>query len=374
MNHDSGAGRRPRRPRLPGLPAFAGRRPLAALLTAALTAVGLATLPTARAQQPAAATAADEPAPTEQVLTWTADNDLDSYETQPVEAVAGPATLVFENSEATGNTTGMAHTLTFDVSNSEYNNDVRVNILANPNDANGGRHEVEVELTPGTYRFFCALPGHLAMQGTLVVSEDDDGGGGEEDTTPPVVTPEITGEQDADGGYLGGATVELTATDDGSGVAGIEYAVGATRYQPYTEPIVLDQPGRHRVTYRATDVAGNVSISEYLLLDVVEAPGGGEDGTPPEVTAEVTGEQDAAGDYLAMATVELTATDADSAVAGVEYALGDGAFTDYTAPFMVHEPGEHTVTYRATDTAGNVSPTDSTTFTVVAGETPGHQH
>ncbi|GAA3879140.1 OmpL47-type beta-barrel domain-containing protein [Streptomyces sedi] len=348
-----------------------GWRPLAALLTVSLAGLGLATLPAAQAQPSGQSAVADEPAE-DQVLTWTADNDLDSYETAPVEAVAGPATLVFENSEATGNTTGMAHTLTFDVSNSDYNNDVRVNLLANPNDAKGGKHEIDVELTPGTYRYFCTIPGHLAMQGTLVVTEGDDGGGGEEDTTAPEVTHEITGEQNEDGAYVGSATVALTATDDDSGVESVDYAVGATVFQPYEEPFVLDEPGTHRVTYRATDVAGNVSTSQMTYIDVVEGPPGEEDTTAPEVTAEVTGEQDADGAYVAMATVELTATDEESGVANVEYALGDGEFTEYTDPFMVHDLGETTVTYRATDAAGNVSEDATTTFTVVEGEMPSH--
>lgn len=370
MTHTSTEGERARASRW-----RRGWRPLATLLTVSLAGLGLAALPAAQAQPAGQVTAADEPRAADQVLTWTADNDLDSYESAPVEAVAGPATLVFENSEATGNTTGMAHTLTFDVSNSEYNNDVRVNILANPNDANDGRHEVEVELTPGTYRYFCTIPGHLAMQGTLVVTED--GGGGGEDTTPPEVTAEVTGEQDADGAYVGSATVELTATDDDSGVESIEYAIGTTAFAPYEEPVVLDEPGSHRLTYRATDVAGNVSASQTETIDVVEgSPGGEDDTTPPRVTSDVTIEvapaTDPDGALTGMTTVELAATDEESEVASIEYAVGDGEVTTYTEPFMVHELGETTLTYRATDTAGNVSDDATVTFTVVAAEAPAH--
>ncbi|WP_062214805.1 plastocyanin/azurin family copper-binding protein [Streptomyces sp. NBRC 109706] len=378
MTHESALGEDPQERRTPRR----RWRPLAAAVSLSVAALGLAALPSAQAQQPASAAvlmpAVDEPEPdpepAEQVLTWTADDDLDSYETAPVEAVAGPATLVFENSVDTGNTTGMAHTLTFDVSNSQYNNDVRVNILANPNDAKGGLHEIDVELTPGTYRYFCTIPGHLAMQGTLVVTEDG-GGGGEDDVTPPEVTATVDGEQDADGAYLGSATVELTATDDDSGVESIDYAVGTTAFAAYEEPIVLDTPGSHRVTYRATDVAGNVSTSESVTVDVVEAPGGGEDTTPPEVVATVEGEQDADDAYLGMATVTLDATDDGSGVDTVEYALDDDEeFVAYTAPFMVHDLGEQTVTFRATDLAGNVSEEETVTFTVVSGGGPVHHH
>ena len=58
----------------------------------------------------------------------------------PTTAVAGATTIVFENSAATGNTTGMQHTLTFDTGDPRYNKDVNINIVADPSDASGGRH------------------------------------------------------------------------------------------------------------------------------------------------------------------------------------------------------------------------------------------
>src|SRR5688572_12980590 len=73
-----------------------------------------------------------------QTLTWTADNDISKYLTVPGQAVAGATTVVFENSAATGNTTGMPHTLTFDTTTDGYNHDVNLNILASPFDANNG--------------------------------------------------------------------------------------------------------------------------------------------------------------------------------------------------------------------------------------------
>ncbi|CAM5588065.1 hypothetical protein SALBM311S_04303 [Streptomyces alboniger] len=50
----------------------------------------------------------------------------------------------------------------------------------------------------------------------------------------------------------------------------------------------------------------------------------------------------------------------------MEYAVGSGAWQPYTAPVMVHQVGAHTVRYRATDKAGNVSAEKSVQFTVVA--------
>ncbi|HET6480292.1 MAG TPA: plastocyanin/azurin family copper-binding protein, partial [Actinoplanes sp.] len=111
------------------------------------------------------------PAAAAQTLTWTTDDQITRYKSFPTQAVAGATTIVFENSAATGNTTGMPHTLTFDTSTEGYNHDVNLNILANPFDPQGGRHEATVTLTPGRYRYFCSIPGHGQMVGEFVVTD-----------------------------------------------------------------------------------------------------------------------------------------------------------------------------------------------------------
>ncbi|MDG4786074.1 DUF1080 domain-containing protein [Micromonospora sp. WMMD1102] len=297
-----------------------------------------------------------------QVLTWTAGDSTQAYVSAPTTAVAGPATLVFENSVATGNTTGMQHTLTFDTGNPEYNQDVDVNILADPFDSNQGRWTVDVVLSPGTYRYFCAIPGHGTMNGLLVVS------GGGEDTTPPTVTAEVSGAQDEDGAYVGAATVTLAAADTGSGVGRVEYSLDGGPYGTYSAPVTVSAAGEHTVTYRATDVAGNTSTPGSVTFTVA-APND-PDTTAPTVTAAVTGEQDEDGGYVGTATVTLTATDTESGVERVEYSLDGAEYATYTAPVTVSTAGQHTITYRATDQAGNTSPVQSSTFQVVAPSDP----
>lgn len=333
------------------------RRMWAALLAGLLMVLGLQA--TSASGQPAKAPAA---AAADQVLTWTAGDDITKYASAPETAVAGPATIVFENSEATGNTTGMPHTLTFMTSDPAYNQDVQLNILANPNDAEGGKHTAEVTLTPGTYMYHCTIPGHGQMTGVLVVTE----GGGGEDTTAPATSAEVGGTQNADGAYVGSATVSIAATDEGgSGVERIEYALGADgAWQPYTTPVVVDQVGEHTVRYRAFDKAGNAA-EEKSVTFAVAAPDT-DDTTAPETSATVSGDKNAEGAYIDMATVTVTASDTGSGVNTIEYAVGDGAWTAYTAPVMVHEVGEHTVRYRATDKAGNVAAEKSVAFTVAA--------
>lgn len=329
------------------------QRLLTVLLAALLMMLGLQSTSTAQPERTVAA---------EQVLTWTAGDDITKYNSAPATAVAGTATIVFENSAATGNTTGMPHTLTFVTSDPEFNNDVELNILANPNDDMGGRHTAEVTLTPGRYFYHCTIPGHGQMQGILVVTE-----GSGEDTTAPSAAAQVTGTQNAQGQYVGSASVAVTATDEagGSGVDRIEYATGDTgAWQPYTAPVAFDHVGGHTVRYRAVDKAGNVSAEKSVDFTVVARPS--DDTAPPDTSATVSGEQNPDGTYLDMATVTVSASDTGSGVNTIEYAVNDGSWQPYTMPVMVHQVGTHTVRYRATDKAGNVAAEKSVRFTVVA--------
>lgn len=324
------------------------RRALAAALGAA---VGMALL-----VAPPAVTSLAAPAAA-QVLTWTAGDSITGYLSVPSGAVVGPATVVFENSAATGNTTGMPHTLTFDTTTPGFNHDVSLNILASPFDAGNGHHEAQATFTPGRYRYFCSIPGHQ-MVGELVVT------GGVPDTTPPTVSAVVSGNQDPSGAYIGSATVTVSATDSGSGVATVEYELDDTGFLPYTGPVVVNRLGDHSVLYRATDVAGNVSPVGSVPFRVVE--GQPPDTTPPTVSAVVSGDRDPTGNYVGSAMVTVSASDAGSGVDRVEYSLDGGPFVLYSAPVVVSAVGSHMVHYRATDRAGNVSPEQMVMFTVVA--------
>ncbi|MEK8225467.1 hypothetical protein NKG05_04025 [Oerskovia sp. M15] len=57
-----------------------------------------------------------------------------------------------------------------------------------------------------------------------------------------------------------------------------------------------------------------------------------------------------------------------SGVASVEHDLDGAGWAPYTGPVVVTGPGEHTLAYRATDEAGNVSEVASVTLTVVVAQ------
>lgn len=180
------------------------------------------------------------------------------------------------------------------------------------------------------------------------------------DTTPPAVTSEVTGNKDTAGNYLDAATVKLTATDAGSGVDKVEYKVDDGAWTAYTAPVAVTAPGMHMFHYRASDKVGNVSPEGMEHFTVVSS-----DTTAPTTSIVVSGDLDGSWSYIGSATINLSATDAGSGVDKVEYTLDGGAWTVYTAPVKVTALGTHTVSYRASDKAGNVSSEQGGAFTIV---------
>jgi hypothetical protein len=184
-----------------------------------------------------------------------------------------------------------------------------------------------------------------------------------QDTTPPTVNATVAGEREPDGDYIGLATVTVTASDSGSGVASVEYSLDGAPFAAYTAPVEVRTTGAHTVRYRATDVAGNVSPIGSTSFTVVQPQV--EDVVPPETSATVSGTRDPSGSYIDTATVTVTATDTQSGVDSVEYSLDGGAWTAYGGPIAVGTAGPHSVRYRATDNEGNVAAEKTVTFTVV---------
>ena len=232
--------------------------------------------PGARGASGAAASAAER-----RPLTWTGRRRHHPLQVRADHGGAGATTIVFENSAATGNTTGMPHTLTFDTTTEGYNHDVNLNILASPFDANNGRHQATVTLTPGRYRYFCSIPGHSQMVGEFVVT----GGGGERHHAADGQRRRSSGDRDA--------SRRLHRRGDGDGhrhrrrapaSTTVEYQVDDTSFLPYTAPVVVTAIGDHSVQFRATDEAGNVSPVGSVAFTVV-APAA-EDTTPPTVAVD----------------------------------------------------------------------------------------
>ncbi|BCY08511.1 family 43 glycosylhydrolase [Actinoplanes sp. L3-i22] len=201
-----------------------------------------------------------------------------------------------------------------------------------------------------------AAPGHLTVRGTVlgyaaaqisaqvtVISPEDTEG----DSTAPALTLTPSGSAGTAGWFRSAVKVRAAATDDRGGrmklstkVDGGEPVVAnPVRYTDVT----VSGDGRHTVTATATDRAGNVSTAANLPVDI--------DTTAPTTSAAV-------GDDRA---VTVTGTDATSGLSGIEYAIDTGAWQTYAGPVTAPDAARHTVSYRATDRAGNVATSKSVT-------------
>ncbi|MFG2044293.1 OmpL47-type beta-barrel domain-containing protein [Dactylosporangium sp. NPDC048998] len=186
--------------------------------------------------------------------------------------------------------------------------------------------------------------GKVSTQVTVVSPTDTEG-----DVTAPTLTLTPSGSAGTGGWFRSAVKVRVAAVDDRGGRMTIESKVdgGApVSASPvrYTD-VTVTGDGQHTVTATATDRAGNVSAPASLPVRI--------DATAPTSTGTVDGNA---------RTVAVTATDATSGVARIEYAVDTGAWTTYTGPVAAPDTSKHTVSFRATDNAGNTETAKTVTI------------
>jgi peptidoglycan/xylan/chitin deacetylase (PgdA/CDA1 family)/N-acetyl-beta-hexosaminidase len=179
------------------------------------------------------------------------------------------------------------------------------------------------------------------------------------DTTAPSSSIACNGAT-CSGWYAPGASVSLSASDTGSGVASIHYTTDGsdpTFASPtYTAPVTVVTTTT--VKYRAWDNAGNAGQTNTQLIQI--------DTTAPTSTISCNGAPCSTFAYLTAVTVTMSATDAESGVSVIRYTT-DGSdptasSTAYSGPFTVSSTT--TVKYRAWDNAGNVESTNTQVVTI----------
>ena len=174
------------------------------------------------------------------------------------------------------------------------------------------------------------------------------------DTVDPTVSAKVAGDRTK--------TVTLAATDATSGVESIEYQLGdETAWTRYTSPLTFDEPGTYVVRYRATDVAGNRDSGEIEL--VVSEPGGPVEVAKPTVTmTTVPGAANGRSNWFTSPVTVVLAAAGGEGKLTMEYRIGNGPWTAYTAPFQVTSDGVTLVQARATDAAGKSSSVETVTI------------
>lgn len=177
------------------------------------------------------------------------------------------------------------------------------------------------------------------------------------DTTPPVTEHELSGTQGDAGWWVSDVGVELSATDDLSGVDETLYRIDGGAWQSYAGSFVVSGDGTHSVDYYSTDVAGNEEAMESIEIKI--------DTLPPITSHELSGVEGNAGWWVSDVTVTLSAADdtnLTTEVSGVDltkYRINGGEWTVYSAPFVIHEDGVHVVDFYSVDVTGNEEETNS---------------
>ena len=133
-------------------------------------------------------------------------------------------------------------------------------------------------------------------------------------------------------------TVELTATDDLSGVAKTYYSVNAAEYVKGTS-FEVSEPGIHKVSFYSVDLAGNKEAPKTIEIK--------NDVTAPKTTSNITDAW-----MNENFTVNLTANDDLSGVAKTYYSINDGEYLEGTS-FELSEAGVYKVKFYSMDYAGN---------------------
>ncbi|RSM70124.1 glycoside hydrolase [Actinoplanes sp. ATCC 53533] len=193
---------------------------------------------------------------------------------------------------------------------------------------------------PGTFTVRGTVLGYAAGRVSAqvrVISPGDTEG----DETPPTLTLTPSGSAGSAGWFRSAVRVRAAGVDDRGGRLTIRSTVDDAQPVVATDvrhaDVSVAGDGRHTVAVTATDRAGNVSAPADLAVRI--------DATAPVSAAAVSPSTRA---------VTVTAGDATSGIARVEYAIDTGAFTTYTAAVAAPDSQRHTVSFRALDVAGNL--------------------
>jgi glucose/arabinose dehydrogenase len=172
------------------------------------------------------------------------------------------------------------------------------------------------------------------------------------DEAAPVTTATFA-QPGAGGWHPGTVPVQLAATDEGQGVARIEYKLDSGAWTPYTTTVNVTGDGSHTLLYRAVDRAGNVEAEKAATIKI--------DGTRPTLMVAGIADGRIYGDASDV-VLSWHAEDATSGVASVVGAIDGEAITSGRVVALYQLPlGTHGFAVTATDTAGNVT-TQSLTF------------
>ncbi|MCG2788220.1 MAG: hypothetical protein L6461_24290 [Anaerolineae bacterium] len=196
------------------------------------------------------------------------------------------------------------------------------------------------------------------------------------DTIPPHLEDSLEGTL-FNGWYAKTALLSASASDAGSGLAGLDLSLDGGAWTTYDSPLTIGD-GQHQAVFRARDLAGNITLTALLSFRV--------DAKGPKI--------DLPGRWNIWDTAAFVVRDGGSGLGSVEVIISDPQgrwpkvtrtytpngsryegeigwnrqFTDGTlAPI-----GKYRVTVKASDIAGNFSQKEAT-LVIPAGDSPGEE-
>ena len=176
------------------------------------------------------------------------------------------------------------------------------------------------------------------------------------DTTPPVTT------SNAQASYVDSASITLTATDAGNGVAATYYTVNGGTTKTGTT-VSLVGAGSYTVRFWSVDNDGNTEAAKTANVTITSSTV-----TPPPAPADTTAPvttSNAQASYVDSGSITLTATDGGSGVAATYYTVNGGAQSAGNVVSLVGA-GTYTVRFWSVDNAGNVESAQTASVTVTA--------
>jgi hypothetical protein len=167
------------------------------------------------------------------------------------------------------------------------------------------------------------------------------------DTAAPECTAAVEGVAGANGWFVSNVTISLQASDATSGDAILTFSVDGGALMSYGGPIVLTQDGIHIVQYRSQDVAGNVVGPQSLTVRL-------------DQIVPILSFDGSSGRAFTTTGGIISWTVPNERVVGCEISLDGGPFLPVASgshQFVLSQvsDGNHNLTVRATDPAGNTA-------------------
>ena len=193
------------------------------------------------------------------------------------------------------------------------------NTVARTTATDGGGFYGGVDLTPGNYLVKAVLNNDTVYSCAAVVSA---GSVTTADLNPETVAPVTAATTNpltpngTNGWFTTDVGVTLAATDNCSGVASTEYSLDGANWLPYTGSFTISTEGTTVVSYRSTDLAGNVEAIKTLTVMIDKsAPTVSISANPDQITPP--------NGKMVPVTLTLEGADAISGLASVSYVVTD---------------------------------------------------